>query len=256
MVNFAKFSLERVIELRWWTDTLLSVKTTRPESFRFESGQFTMLGFQTSQKYAYRAFSMVNSIYDPYLEFYCKIIPGGVVSDILKSIKIGDAIVIGKTPIGTLLVRDLNDGHNLWLLSTGTGLAPFLSILQDEYVYRRFNTINLIHSVRYADDLSYSEFITKNLVANPLIGTHAQRQLHYFPLTTREPNHTNSRVTALFDHDLLLSQVTTNSDRFMLCGSHPFNNDVSAILLGKSFKKSNHLGEPGDFLVEKAFLDK
>lgn len=256
MVNLTKFSIERIIELHWWTDTLLSIKTTRPSSFRFESGQFTMLGFQIGQKHAYRAFSMVNSIYDPYLEFYCKIVSDGLVSGILQRIKIDDPIVIGKTPIGTLLVRDLNDGHNLWLLSTGTGLAPFLSILQDEYVYKRFNTINLIHSVRYDNDLSYSNFITNELVKNPLVGKYSRTQLHYFPLTTREPNRPNSRVTALFDNDLLLSKITTNSDRFMLCGSHPFNTDVSNILLQKGFKKSNHLGDLGDFLVEKAFLDK
>lgn len=257
MVNLSRFSTETITSVHWWTDSLLSIKTTRPESLKFESGQFVTLGLKISdEKYAYRAFSMVSAIYDQHLEFYCKIVPDGLASGALLKIKPGDQLVISKTAIGTLLVRDLHDGVNLWLLATGTGLAPFLSILQDEYVYHRFTAIHLLHSVRYREDLSYKELITTTLLKHPLIGRQAAEQLHYYPFATRDPEYPSDRLTALFEPGLLLGDINVANDRFMLCGSHPFNEDISSILVGKGFKRSKHLGDPGDFLVEKAFMEK
>jgi ferredoxin/flavodoxin---NADP+ reductase len=256
----SNFHTERVISVRHWTDRLFSFRTTRNPSLRFRSGQFVMMGLQTEGKPLLRAYSLASAPYEDGLEFLSIKVPDGPLTSRLQHLREGDEVLIGRKPTGTLLLENLRDGRNLFLLGTGTGLAPYLSLVKDPETYERFERIILVHGVRFAKDLAYSDYLTRDLPNDELIGELAAAQLTYYPTVTREPFRHNGRVSTLLDSgklhaDLGLPGFDAAADRFMLCGSEAMIADLKKIFVKRQLVEGN-TGEPGDFVIEKAFVEK
>ncbi len=256
----SKFLEERVLSVHHWTDSLFSFKTTRDPSFRFRSGEFTMIGIPVDGKPLLRAYSVASAHYADELEFFSIKVQNGPLTSRLQHLKEGDAVMVSMKPTGTLVIDNLAPGKNLYLLGTGTGLAPFLSIIKDPDAYERFEKIIVVHGVRYAKDLAYSDFITKVLPEDEFIGELAREQLLYFPTVTREAFTHQGRITELMESgklfaDLGLPDMSVENDRFMLCGSPGMLADVKALLDARHYTEGNH-GEQGHYVIEKAFVDK
>jgi ferredoxin--NADP+ reductase len=256
----SNFHTERVISVRHWTDRLFSFRTTRNASLRFRSGQFVMMGLETEGKPLLRAYSVASAHYEDELEFFSIKVPNGPLTSRLQHLSEGDQVLIGRKPTGTLLLDNLKSGRNLFLLATGTGLAPFLSLVKDPETYERFERVILVHGVRFAADLAYSDYLEETLPGDELIGELAGAQLTYYPTVTREPFRHNGRISILLDNgklheDLGLPAFDSATDRFMLCGSEAMIADLRAIFLARGLEEGN-TGEPGDFVIEKAFAEK
>jgi ferredoxin/flavodoxin---NADP+ reductase len=254
------FHHERVLSVHHWTDRLFSFRTTRAPSFRFRSGQFVMMGLEGDGKPLLRAYSVASAHYDDELEFFSIKVPNGPLTSRLQHLKEGDEILIGRKPTGTLVTDNLRPGRTLFLLGTGTGLAPFLSIIRDPDAYDRFDTIVAAHGVRWINDLAYSGYIADDLPNDPLIGELVREKLLYYPTVTREPFRNRGRLslaltTGAITEALGLPPIDPAHDRFMLCGSPAMLADIRAILEAKGFVEGNH-GEPGGYVIEKAFVDK
>ena len=255
----SNFHLERVVGVRHWTDRLFSFRTTRSASLRFRSGQFVMMGLPGEGKPLVRAYSLASAPYEDALEFFSIKVPDGPLTSRLQHLSEGDEVLVGRKPTGTLLLDNLSPGRNLFLLGTGTGLAPFLSLVKDPETYERFERVVLVHGVRFIADLAYSEYLTDELPNDELIGELASAQLTYYPTVTREPFRHNGRLSAALASDRLatdngLPAIDPRHDRFMLCGSPAMLAEVRALLDARGFEEGNH-GEPGDYVVEKAFVD-
>ena len=256
----SKFLEERVLSVHHWTDRLFSFKTTRDPSFRFRSGEFTMIGIPVDGKPLLRAYSVASAHYADELEFFSIKVQNGPLTSRLQHLKEGDAVMVSAKSTGTLVIDNLAPGKNLWLLGTGTGLAPFLSIIKDPDAYERFEKVIVVHGVRFAKDLAYSDFITKVLPEDELIGELAREQLLYYPTVTREAFMHEGRITDLMASgklfsDLGLPAMSIENDRFMLCGSPDMLADVKALLDARHYTEGNH-GEQGHYVIEKAFVDK
>ncbi len=256
----SNFNRESVISVRHWTDRLFSFRTTRAPSFRFRSGQFIMMGLEDAGKPLLRAYSLASAHYEEELEFFSIKVPDGPLTSRLQHLEVGDEVIVGRKPTGTLVIDNLREGRNLFLLGTGTGLAPWLSIIKDPETYDRFERIIVVHGVRWAADLAYSDFISNELPNDELVGEIAREKLTYYPTVTREPFRNQGRISALLTKgkltdDLGLSAIDPASDRFMLCGSPAMLADIRAILDERGFEEGNH-GEPGDYVIEKAFAEK
>jgi len=256
----SNFHLERVVRVRHWTDRLFSFRTTRSASLRFRSGQFVMMGLPGEGKPLVRAYSLASAPYEDALEFFSIKVSDGPLTSRLQHLSEGDEVLVGRKPTGTLLLDNLSPGRNLFLLGTGTGLAPFLSLVKDPETYERFERVVLVHGVRFIADLAYSEYLTDELPNDELIGELASTQLTYYPTVTREPFRHNGRISTLLDSgrlhaDLGLGGFDPQADRFMLCGSEALIGDLKAILAGRGLAEGN-TGEPGDFVIEKAFVEK
>ncbi len=256
----SKFLEERVLSVHHWTDRLFSFKTTRDPSFRFRSGEFTMIGIPVDGKPLLRAYSVASAHYADELEFFSIKVQNGPLTSRLQHLKEGDAVMVSAKSTGTLVIDNLAPGKNLWLLGTGTGLAPFLSIIKDPDAYERFEKVIVVHGVRFAKDLAYSDFITKVLPEDELIGELAREQLLYYPTVTREAFMHEGRITDLMASgklfsDLGLPAMSIENDRFMLCGSPDMLADVKGLLDGLHYAEGNH-GEQGHYVIEKAFVDK
>lgn len=256
----SKFLEERVLSVHHWTDSLFSFKTTRDPSFRFRSGEFTMIGIPVDGKPLLRAYSVASAHYADELEFFSIKVQNGPLTSRLQHLKEGDSVMVSMKPTGTLVIDNLAPGKNLYLLGTGTGLAPFLSIIKDPDAYERFEKIIVVHGVRYAKDLAYSDFITKVLPEDEFIGELAREQLLYYPTVTREAFANQGRITELMENgklfsDLGLPDMSVENDRFMLCGSPDMLADVKALLDVRHYTEGNH-GEQGHYVIEKAFVDK
>ena len=256
----SNFHTERVISVRHWTDRLFSFRTTRDPSLRFRSGQFVMMGLQTGAKPLVRAYSLASAPYEDALEFFSIKVQDGPLTSKLQHLSAGDEVIVGRKPTGTLLLDNLKDGRNLFLLGTGTGLAPFLSLVKDPETYERFQRVILVHGVRFTADLAYSDYLTQELPGDELIGELAAAQLTYYPTVTREPFRHNGRISTLLDSgklyaDLGLPALDRAADRFMLCGSEAMIADLKAILNARGLEEGN-TGEPGDYVIEKAFVEK
>ena len=256
----SKFLEERVLSVHHWTDRLFSFKTTRDPSFRFRSGEFTMIGIPVDGKPLLRAYSVASAHYADELEFFSIKVQNGPLTSRLQHLKEGDAVMVSAKSTGTLVIDNLAPGKNLWLLGTGTGLAPFLSIIKDPDAYERFEKVIVVHGVRFAKDLAYSDFITKVLPEDELIGELAREQLLYYPTVTREAFTHEGRITDLMASgklfsDLGLPAMSIENDRFMLCGSPDMLADVKGLLDGLHYVEGNH-GEQGHYVIEKAFVDK
>ena len=256
----SKFLEERVLSVHHWTESLFSFKTTRDPSFRFRSGEFTMIGIPVDGKPLMRAYSVASAHYADELEFFSIKVQNGPLTSRLQHLKEGDPVMVSTKPTGTLVVDNLAPGKNLYLLGTGTGLAPFLSIIKDPEAYERFEKIIVVHGVRLNKDLAYGDFITDVLPKDEFIGEMAQDQLIYYPTVTREDSVHRGRITDLMENGRLFSDIglppmSVEDDRFMLCGSPAMLADVKALLDARHYTEGNH-GEQGHYVIEKAFVDK
>jgi ferredoxin--NADP+ reductase len=256
----AEIHKERVIDVHHWSDTLFTIKTTRDRSLRFRNGEFAMMGIEVEGKPLMRAYSMASANYEDHLEFYSIKVQQGALTSRLQHIIAGDEILVSKKPTGTLLWDRLRPGKHLYLLSTGTGLAPFLSIIKDPEVYENFEKVILVHGCRYINELTYQQLITHELKHNEYFGDSVKEKLIYYPAVTREPYINYGRITNLLQTGKLIEDIGTPAlnlehDRFMLCGSPSMLTSLTEILdeLGFTETRKNDLGE---YVIERAFVEK
>lgn len=254
------FNTETVLAVRHWTDTLFSIKTTRSKSFRFSNGQFTMLGLEDGGRPLVRAYSMASPNYDDALEFFSIKVPDGPLTSRLQHIKVDDPVLVGRKPTGTLVVDNLLPGRTLYLLSTGTGLAPFLSIIRDPETYERYEMVVLVHGCRHVAELAYGERIMQEWPNDEFVGDNISRQLIYYPTVTREPFRNRGRIDDLITsgrlfEDIGRDPIDAEHDRAMLCGSPDMLANMRDVLQDRGFTEgSSHA--PGSFVVEKAFVQR
>jgi ferredoxin--NADP+ reductase len=249
---------QTVLSVHHWTDTLFSFTCTRDASFRFENGQFTMVGLEVDGKPLIRAYSMASANYEENLEFLSIKVQDGPLTSRLQHLKVGDQVLIGKKPTGTLVADNLLPGKTLWLLSTGTGLAPFMSIIKDPDVYDRYERVVLTHTCRFVDELAYKEYITDHLPAHEHIGELIRDKLVYYPTVTREAFQNRGRITELIETqklfaDLDLPHFSKENDRVMLCGSPHMLRDTRELLDSMGFEEGSN-NSPGHYVIEKAFV--
>ncbi|HMA49467.1 MAG TPA: ferredoxin--NADP reductase [Magnetospirillaceae bacterium] len=251
---------ETVLEAHHWTNNLFTLKVTRNPGFRFESGQFAMIGLRVDGKPLMRAYSMVNAHYDDHLEFLSIKVPNGPLTSRLQHVKPGDNILVNIKTTGTLILDNLKPGKRLYLLSTGTGMAPFLSVIKDPVVYERFEKVILVHCCRHVQELVYQNLIKEELPQNEFFGEEAREKLVYYPTVTREDFHNTGRITDLVRTgklfaDLGLPALDPADDRVMICGNPQMMTDLANDLEERGFLLGTN-AEPGEFLIEKAFAEK
>ena len=261
MSNNSKYSTEKVLSVNHWNDTLFSFKTTRQDGLRFENGQFVMIGLEVDGRPLARAYSVASPNYDEHLEFLSIKVQDGPLTSRLQHIKVGDEILVSRKPTGTLVIHDLKPAKNLYLFSTGTGLAPYMSLIQDIEVYDRFEKVILVHGVRKVDDLAYKDFIENELPKNEFFGDEVKNKLIYYPTVTREALKNEGRLTDLIKSgklfkDIGLEKMNPADDRAMICGSPEMLKDTQDLLDSMNFKVSPRIGEPGDYVIEHAFVEK
>jgi ferredoxin--NADP+ reductase len=252
---------EKVLSVHHWNDTLFSFKTTRDPGLRFENGQFVMIGLQAEGKPLLRAYSIASPNYEEHLEFFSIKVPNGPLTSRLQHLQVGEDVLVSRKPTGTLVLHDLKPGKHLYLLSTGTGLAPFMSLIQDPEAYERYEKIVLIHGVRHVNELAYEQFITEELPQNEFFGEEVRDKLIYYPTVTREPYRNQGRLTDLIESgklftDIGLPPLDPAVDRAMICGSPQMLADTSALLDRRGFLVSPRIGDPGDYVIERAFVEK
>jgi ferredoxin/flavodoxin---NADP+ reductase len=257
----SKFATEKVISVHHWNDTLFSIKTTRDPGLRFENGQFVMIGLEVNEKPLVRAYSIASPNYEEHLEFFSIKVQNGPLTSKLQHIKVGDDLLVSRKPTGTLVLDDLKPGKNLYLLSTGTGLAPFISLIQDPATYEKFEKVILTHGVRNVSELAYAEYIENQLKENEFLGEMIKSQLIYYPTVTRENFRNEGRLTDLIENgkiftDIGLPPLDPAVDRAMICGSPAMLEDLSKMLDDRGFVISPHIGTPGDYVIERAFAEK
>ncbi len=250
---------ETVLSVHHWTDRLFSFTTTRDMGLRFSSGHFTMIGLTVNNKPLLRAYSIVSPNYEEHLEFLSIKVPDGPLTSRLQHIQVGDSIIVGRKPTGTLLIDYLLPGKNLYMLSTGTGMAPFLSVLRDPETYERFDKVILVHGVRQVNELAYHDYLTQELPQHELLGEMVSTQFLYYPTVTREPYRHMGRITDLMESgqlfaDLGLPTPVPTQDRVMICGSPQMLKDLKSLLEQRGFQEGNTT-RPGDFVIERAFAD-
>jgi ferredoxin--NADP+ reductase len=250
---------ERVLSVHHWNDALMSIRTTRSSTFRFRHGQFVMIGLMVDGRPLLRAYSVASANYDEHLEFYSIKVPGGALTSRLQHVRPSDTLLVGQKPTGTLLVENLRPGRRLYLLATGTGLAPFMSILHDPDTYERFEHVVLSHGVRRVSDLGYQRYIQEQLPRHELVGELVQKQLRYFPTVTRETYPQQGRLTDLLDRGELCTQLALPSldaehDRVLLCGSPAMLKDLVARLEARGFESGTRAGH-GHYAIERAFAE-
>lgn len=253
------FNEERVLSVHHWTDKLFSFTTTRAASMRFSNGHFTMIGLRVDGKPLLRAYSIASPNYEDHLEFLSIKVEDGPLTSRLQHIRPGDTIVVGRKPTGTLVVDYLLPGKRLYLLATGTGLAPFLSIVRDPSVYERYEQIVLVHGVRVVDELAYHELLTENLPSHEFLGDVVSTQLLYYPTVTREEFRTMGRIPDLIASgklaaDLGIPRIDPEHDRVMICGSPGMLRDLKELLEHAGFREGN-TSTPGEFVIERAFAE-
>lgn len=261
MSNNSKYSTEKILNVHHWNDTLFSFKTTRQDGLRFENGQFVMIGLEVDGRPLARAYSVASPNYDEHLEFLSIKVQNGPLTSRLQHIKVGDELLVSRKPTGTLVIHDLKPAKNLYLFSTGTGLAPYMSLIQDIEVYDRFEKVILVHGVRKINDLAYKDFIENDLPNNEFFGEEIRNQLIYYPTVTRESFKNEGRLTDLVKsgklfNDIGLPKMNPIDDRAMICGSPEMLKDTQDLLDSMSFKVSPRIGEPGDYVIEHAFVEK
>jgi len=265
------YGTETVLSVHHWTDNYFSFTTTRSAGLRFDNGQFVMIGLHVERpdgvtKPLLRAYSIASANWEEHLEFFSIKVPDGPLTSRLQHLEPGDEILLGKKPTGTLLISDLHPGRNLYLLGTGTGLAPWLSIIKDPETYERFEHVIVAHGVRQIEDLAYRDQISAELPQHPLLGQMLQGKLHYYPAVSREPfefkghNH-RGRLTTLLDNGQMaatlgLPPLHPAHDRAMICGSPQMLADFRSLLDARGFEVSPRIGSPGHYVFERAFVEK
>jgi ferredoxin/flavodoxin---NADP+ reductase len=253
------FHLETVTWVQHWTDSLFSFRTTRDPSLRFSSGQFVMVGLEVDGKPLLRAYSIASPAWHEELEFYSIKVPDGPLTSRLQKIKVGDQVLIGRKPTGTLVLDGLKPGKRLYMLGTGTGLAPWLSLARDPEVYERFDEAIVTHTVRNVADLNYRELFEEDLAKDEILSEVIGGKLRYYPTVTREPFKTQGRITDLIAsgklfEDLGVPPLDPAVDRLMLCGGPSVLADLKAMLVERGFEEGS-IAKPGDFVLEKAFVE-
>lgn len=257
----SNFNTERVLSVHHWNDTLFSFKTTRDKALRFHNGHFVMIGLEVEGKPLMRAYSIASPNYEEHLEFLSIKVQNGPLTSRLQHLREGDHILVGRKPVGTLVLDDLKPGKHLYLFGTGTGLAPFMSIIQDPDTYARFDKVVLVHGVRIVSEFAYADFITQELPQNEFIGDLVREKLIYYPTATREPFKYQGRLTDLMasgklPDDIGLPPLDPAVDRAMICGSPAMLKDTCELLDARGFAISPGQGVPGDYVIERAFVEK
>ena len=250
---------QTVTEVTHWTDRLFSFRVTRPQSLRFRSGEFVMIGLpDDAGKPILRAYSIASPNWDEELEFYSIKVPDGPLTSRLQHIQPGEEIILRPKPVGTLVLDALLPGKRLWFLATGTGIAPFASLMRDPETYERYEQVIMMHTCRTAAELEYGRQLVENLRNDPLIGEMVEGRLVYYPTTTREETAQMGRITDNMTSgkvfaDLGLPAMDPDTDRAMVCGSLAFNLDVKAVLEGFGLREGAN-SDPKEYVVEKAFV--
>tara|TARA_B110000259_G_scaffold21703_1_gene22452 strand:- start:1347 stop:2123 length:777 start_codon:yes stop_codon:yes gene_type:complete len=257
----SKYSTEKVLSVHHWNDRLFSFKTTRQQGLRFENGQFVMIGIEVEGRPLTRAYSMASPNYEEHLEFFSIKVPNGPLTSRLQHLKVGDDLLVSRKPTGTLVIHDLRPGKNLYLLSTGTGLAPYMSLIQDIEMYERFEKIILVHGVRTVNELAYADFIENELPNNEFFGEEVKNKLIYYPTVTQEDFRNQGRLTNLIKSgklftDIGLPPINPKEDRAMICGSSEMLKDTKELLDSLGLEVSPRIGQPGDYVIEHAFVEK
>jgi ferredoxin--NADP+ reductase len=257
----SNISSEQVLSVHHWNDSLFSFRTSRDAGLRFENGHFVMIGLEVAGRPLLRAYSIASANHEEHLEFLSIKVPDGTLTSRLQNISAGDRILVSRKPTGTLLIHDLRPGRNLYLLATGTGLAPFLSIVRDPETYERFEKVVLVHGVRTVSELAYADYLQRELPQHEFLGELVRAQLIYYPTVTREAFRNQGRLTDLISSgrlcdDIGLPQLNGADDRVMICGSPGLLKDLGALLDARGFEISPHIGAPGDYVIERAFVDK
>lgn len=255
----SNFHEETVLSVHHWTDRLFSFTTTRDPGLRFSNGHFTMIGLRVNDKPLLRAYSIVSPNYEEHLEFLSIKVQDGPLTSKLQHIQVGDKIIVGKKPTGTLLIDYLVPGKRLYMLSTGTGMAPFLSVLRDPETYEKFEEVILVHGVREVDELAYRQYLQHELPQHEFLGELIKNQFKYYPTVTREDFVNQGRITDLMESgklfgDLGLPTINPEDDRVMICGSPGMLRDLKDMLERRGFAEGSTT-TPGDFVIERAFAE-
>ncbi len=249
-----------VTQVTHWSDQLFSFRVTRPKSLRFRSGEFVMIGLMgDTGKPLLRAYSIASPSWDDELEFYSIIVPDGPLTSRLQHIQVGDPIILRPKPVGTLVHDALLPGKRLWFFATGTGIAPFASLLREPQTWEDYDEVILTHTCRTVVELAYGADLIGALKDDPLIGELIGDKLKYYPTTTREHSSRTGRITDLMRsgevyRDLGVDPMTPDTDRAMICGNMAFNLEIKALLEGYGLEEGAN-SKPAQFVVEKAFLD-
>jgi len=251
---------EKVTHVHHWNDSLFSFRTTRDPGYRFKNGHFTMIGLPSDERPLMRAYSITSSNHEEELEFFSIKVQDGALTSKLQNLQVGDEVLVGKRSTGTLVPDNMLPGRFLYLLATGTGLAPFMSIIKDPEVYEQFDRIILAHGVRYISELAYSDYIQKELPEHEYFGEFVKQKLIYYPLVTREPFRNNGRITDMMTCgklflDLDIPMPNKQDDRFMLCGSPSMLKDMCKILDDRDFSEARN-SKMGEYVIERAFVEK
>ncbi|UZE49027.1 ferredoxin--NADP reductase [Rhodopseudomonas sp. P2A-2r] len=254
------FNQETILSVQHWTDTLFSFTATRSPSFRFQNGQFAMIGLEVDGRPLLRAYSMASANHEEELEFFSIKVADGPLTSRLQKIKEGDKILVGRKATGTLVADNLLPGKRLLLLSTGTGLAPFASLIKDPDIYERFETVVLVHGCRQVSELAYGERLVDKLAKDELFGELMKDKFIYYPTVTREPFRNRGRITDLITSEQLFNDsgmppLDIATDRIMMCGSPHMLEDLKVLLETRDFTEGSH-NTPGHFVIEKAFVER
>ncbi|TWG98949.1 ferredoxin--NADP+ reductase [Mesorhizobium sp. J18] len=249
---------EKVVSVKHYTDRLFSFRITRPQSFRFRSGEFVMIGLPNATKPVFRAYSIASPAWDEELEFFSIKVPDGPLTQHLQKIQPGDTVLMRQKSTGTLVTDALTPARNLYMIATGTGVAPFASLVRDPDTYEKFDRIILTNTCRDVAELAYGDALAELTREDPLIGEFAGERLTYFRSTTREASERMGRITSLIESGELFRAVGTEpfnreNDRVMICGSMAMLKDVKALVEATGLVEGS-LSEPGDFVVERAFV--
>ena len=252
---------EHVIDVHHWNDSLFSFRTTRDPGFRFDSGQFVMIGLEVDGRPLMRAYSIASANYEEHLEFFSIKVANGPLTSRLQHLKPGDPLIVSRKPTGTLVLNDLKPGRHLYLLGTGTGLAPFMSLVRDPETYDRYEKIVIAHGVRNVNDLAYKDYLETELPQHEYLGELVREKLIYYPTVTREAFRNQGRITdnivdGAMSNAIGLPPLDPATDRVMLCGSPSMLDDTCALLDTRGFQVSPRTREPGDYVIERAFVEK
>ncbi len=256
----AVYTTETILNIQHWNDRLFSFRTTRADSLRFENGQFVMLGLQLPERKIVRAYSIASANYEAHLEFYSIKVPDGALTSRLQLVQPGAGILISSKPTGTLVLRDLRAGKRLFLLATGTGVAPFLSIVKDPETYEAFEQVVLVHGVRLRSDLAYGHSVMAALRADPYLGEMVRAKLLHYSCVSREPFEHVGRVTSVLGSGELckvlgIASLDPRTDRLMICGNISMLADTRQLLDAAGFVISPQIGVCGDYVIERAFTE-
>jgi len=254
----ANVHAETVVSVRHYTDRLFSFRVTRPQSFRFRSGEFVMIGLPNAEKPVFRAYSIASPAWDEEIEFFSIKVPDGPLTSHLQKIQPGDTVLMRQKSTGTLVIDALTPAKRLFMISTGTGIAPFASLVRDPDTYEKFDEIIITHTCRDHAELAYGVELVDNLAADPLIGELTHGRVTLYSTTTREITPRMGRITRLIENgrfyeDLGIAPLSPETDRVMICGSMHMLKDVKDLVEGLGFKEGS-LSHPADFVVERAFV--